>query len=302
MSDNPELQRAIADFLAVLRNERHASEHTQTAYRKDLAKFSSFLGPELKMTEIDHKLVRSFLGELHRGGLSKASAARALAALRSLFQWMGKEGRVAHNPAALVSAPKLPKKLPRVPTIEQMDRVFVTAEEAALPERDRFILEMLYGSGLRNSELCGIRLDDLRRSEQLVLVRGKGKKQRLVPFSDPAGAALEAYLPVRWRAMSEAKVPARHDLLLVNRRGKPLTTRSVGRLVKRMAVAAGLSPDVHPHTLRHAFGAHMLSEGADLRSIQELLGHERLSTTQRYTQLTKEHIERVYDETHPRAK
>ena len=305
MSANAELQQAVVDFLTALRNERNASEHTQTAYRKDLTKFAAFLGPELKLDEIDHKMIRSFMSELHEAGLSKASMARNLAGLRSFFKWLGKEGRVGHNPAALVGTPKLPQRLPRVPSMEEMGKVFVAAdvsEEAALAERDRLILEMLYGSGLRNSELCGIRMEDVRRSDQSVLVRGKGKKERMVPFSDATGDALEAYLPVRWRVMNEAKVPRRHELLLVNRRGDPLTPRSVGRIVKRMAVAAGLSPDVHPHTLRHAFGTHMLAEGADLRSIQELLGHERLSTTQRYTQLTAEHVMKVYDETHPRAK
>ncbi|MEO8724734.1 MAG: tyrosine recombinase XerC [Acidobacteriaceae bacterium] len=302
MSANPELQQAISDFLKALQNERNASPHTQTAYRKDLAKFAAFLGPELRLAEIDHKLIRGFMGELVESGLAKASIARNLAGLRSFFKWLGKEGRVGHNPASLVSTPKLPRLLPRVPSIEEMGRVFEGREEGLMAERDRLIVELLYGSGLRNSELCGIRMDDIHKREQSALVRGKGKKERMAPFSDAAGEALDAYLPVRWRAMSAANPPQRHELLLVNRRGGRLTTRSVGRIVKRMAVVAGLSADVHPHTLRHAFGTHMLAEGADLRSIQELLGHERLSTTQRYTQLTPEHVMRVYDETHPRAK
>ncbi|HEY0564689.1 MAG TPA: tyrosine-type recombinase/integrase, partial [Terriglobales bacterium] len=166
----------------------------------------------------------------------------------------------------------------------------------------RLIFELLYGSGLRNSELCGLRLQDVRRGEQLLLVRGKGKKEREVPFSDAAGEALEAYLPMRWQRMNAQPTAVRHEQLLVNWRGAALTTRSVGRIVKSIAIAAGLPSEVHPHTLRHAFGTHMLSEGADLRSIQELLGHERLSTTQRYTHLTAEQVLRVYDETHPRAK
>jgi integrase/recombinase XerC len=305
MSDNPELVSAVHDFLTALANERNASEHTQTAYRKDLAKFSAFVGPDLKLGEIDHKLIRNFLGELHASGLSKASVARVLAGLRSFFKWLGKENRVSHNPASLVCTPKLPRHLPRVPTIEEMGQVFTVAESedsATFSERDRLILELLYGSGLRNSELCGIRLHDIQLKAQLVLVRGKGKKERMVPFSEATRDALNAYLDVRWKMMNDTRRPQRHEMLLVNRRGAPLTTRSVGRIVKQKAVAAGLSPDVHPHTLRHAFGTHMLSEGADLRSIQELLGHERLTTTQRYTQLTTEHVMRVYDDTHPRAK
>lgn len=301
VNPNLELQQAITDFLAVLHNERNASVHTQTAYRKDLAKFAAFLGPELRLAEIDHKLIRAFMGELHQADLAKASIARTLAGLRSFFKWLGKEGRVGHNPAALVTTPKLPKLLPRVPSMEEMERVFAY-DPGPFAERDSLILELLYGSGLRNSELCNIRLDDICRSDQSLLVRGKGKKERMVPFSDAAGEGLEAYRPWRWRVMSEAKPPQRHEKLLVNHRGGPLTTRSIGRIVKRIAVAAGLPADVHPHTLRHAFGTHMLAEGADLRSIQELLGHVRLSTTQRYTQLTPEHVMKVYDDTHPRAK
>lgn len=305
MSAHAEVLQAMRDFLAALHNERGASPHTSTAYRKDLTKFAEFLGPDLQISDIDHKLIRGFMGELHAAGLSKASVARVLAALRSWFKWLGKEGRVAHNPASLVSTPKLPRKLPRVPTIEEMQQVFTRAEVAektSFQERDRLVLELLYGSGLRNSELCGIRLQDIRRSEQVVLVRGKGKKERMTPFSDAACEALAAYLPVRLAMMAASHPPKQHASLLVNRRGSALTTRSVGRIVKRMAIAAGLPSEVHPHTLRHAFGTHLLSEGADLRAIQEMLGHERLSTTQRYTQLTNDQVLRIYDNTHPRAK
>jgi integrase/recombinase XerC len=162
-------------------------------------------------------------------------------------------------------------------------------------------MELLYGCGIRNSELIGINLDDVRWSNEIILVRGKGKKERYVPFGDSAAAAVRAYLPARKKALEQAK-RGLEKALLINLRGSRLTTRSVGRIVKRIAVSRGLSPDVHPHTLRHAFGAHMLEEGADLRAIQELLGHSRLSTTQRYTQLTSAHISRVYDETHPKAR
>jgi integrase/recombinase XerC len=209
---------------------------------------------------------------------------------------------VEQNPAALVSTPKLPKKLPRVPTMEEMNSVLdgQMPEIAAFPERDRLMLELLYGCGIRNSELVGINLDDIRASAEAVLIRGKGKKERYVPFGDAVKSALGTYLPARQGVLSEFRknTPA----LLINQRGGRLTTRSVGRIVKRIAVAKGLSPDVHPHTLRHAFGTHMLEEGADLRAIQEMLGHERLSTTQRYTQLSMKHLLSVYDQTHPRAK
>jgi integrase/recombinase XerC len=209
---------------------------------------------------------------------------------------------VEQNPAALVSTPKLPKKLPRVPTMEEMNSVLDGAlpEIAAFPERDRLMIELLYGCGIRNSELVGIDLEQIHLKAEIILIRGKGKKERYVPFGDAVKSALAAYLPVRQTILSESRknTPA----LLINQRGGRLTTRSVGRIIKKIAVAKGLSPDVHPHTLRHAFGTHMLEEGADLRAIQEMLGHERLSTTQRYTQLSMKHLLSVYDQTHPRAK
>jgi integrase/recombinase XerC len=209
---------------------------------------------------------------------------------------------VEQNPAALVSTPKLPKKLPRVPTMEEMNSVLDgdLPEIASFPERDRLMLELLYGCGIRNSELVSINLDDIRVTTEAILIRGKGKKERYVPFGDAVKSALAPYLPVRQSVLSECRknTPA----LLINKRGGRLTTRSVGRIIKKIAVAKGLSPDVHPHTLRHAFGTHMLEEGADLRAIQEMLGHERLSTTQRYTQLSMKHLLSVYDQTHPRAK
>jgi integrase/recombinase XerC len=174
-------------------------------------------------------------------------------------------------------------------------------ECSAFAERDQAMLELLYGCGIRNSELIGINLDDIRWSQELILVRGKGRKERYVPFGDSAAAAVREYLPARQKVLAEAKRTTERALL-INLRGTRLTTRSVGRIVKQVAVACGLSPDVHPHTLRHAFGTHMLEEGADLRAIQEMLGHERLSTTQRYTQLTVKHVMDVYDRTHPHAK
>jgi len=198
--------------------------------------------------------------------------------------------------------PKTPKKLPRVPTLEEMNALLDSGmpESAAFPERGHAIFELLYGCGLRNSELVGIELGDLDMANGLVLVRGKGKKQRYVPLEGKAEEALNAYSAVRQKILAETRKNTRR--LFINHRGGPLTTRSVARIVKQIAVAKGLPPDVHPHTLRHAFGTHLLSEGADLRAIQELLGHERLSTTQKYTQLSIKHVMEVYDRTHPRAK
>jgi len=292
--------RAIANFLRSLR-QRNASLHTIKAYRGDLAEFSAYVGAR-DWPAIDHVTIRGFLSHLYQKGLSKTSVARALAAVRSLYRWLAQEGVLEQNPAALVSTPRLPKKLPRVPTIEEMNSILddPMPQVASFPERDKLMLELLYGCGIRNSELVGINLDDIRLSAAALLIRGKGKKERYVPFGESARAALAAYLPARQRLLAETRksTPA----LLINRRGGRLTTRSVGRIIKKIAVAQGLSPELHPHTLRHAFGTHLLEEGADLRAIQEMLGHERLSTTQRYTQLSMKHVLQVYDQTHPRAK
>jgi integrase/recombinase XerC len=294
------IEKAVDQFLRVLR-ERNSSSHTIKAYAGDLENFSSYMGSR-DWKAIDHVAIRGFLSHLYEKGLSKASVARSLAAVRSLYRWLAQEGVVEQNPAKLVSTPKLPKKLPRVPTIEEMNTVLdgPMPEGAAFPERDRLLLELLYGCGIRNSELIGINVDDIRVSAEAILIRGKGKKERYVPFGGSVAAALAAYLPTRQKLLADSRKT--NPGLLLNQRGGRLTVRSVGRIVKKIAVAKGLSPDVHPHTLRHAFGTHMLEEGADLRAIQEMLGHERLSTTQRYTQLSMKHVLAVYDQTHPRAK
>ena len=297
---NTIVEKAVVDFLRHLR-ERNASPHTIKAYSGDLANFAAYAGSR-GWKLIDHIAIRGFLSQLYQKGLGKTSVARSLAAVRSLYRWLGREGVVEQNPAKLVATPRLPKKLPRVPTIEEMNSVLdgQMAEAAAFPDRDLLMLELLYGCGIRNSELVGINLDDIRLSAEAILIRGKGKKERYVPFAGSAKSALAAYLPARQAMLAETRKNT--AALLINQRGGRLTTRSVGRIVKKIAVAKGLSPDVHPHTLRHAFGTHMLEEGADLRAIQELLGHERLATTQRYTQLSLKHVLQVYDQTHPRAK
>jgi integrase/recombinase XerC len=317
-----EIEGLAEGFLAMLANERGASEHTVRAYAREVRNFAEYLretlGDTARVGAVEHLHIRAYLGLLYERGLTKASAARALAAIRSWFKWLAKEGKVAQNPALLVSTPKLPKHLPRVPSVEEVNRVLDSLEgpgaakkdaqeAAAWPERDRVIFELLYGCGIRNSELVGLDMGSVKWRDDAVLVRGKGRKERLVPLGDEAAAALRDYLPVR-----EAKLRAAgraglvHDgPLVMNLRMRGdcrLPTRSVGRIVKAIALSRGLAADVHPHTLRHAFGTHMLEEGADLRAIQEMLGHERLSTTQRYTQLTVGQVQRVYDETHPRAK
>jgi integrase/recombinase XerC len=306
MPKRSEFVERAESFLAMLANERGASEHTVRAYAREVRSFAAYLektlGKNARVAKVEHLHIRAYLGLLYERGLTKASAARALAAVRSWFKWLAKEGKVKQNPALLVSTPKLPKHLPRVPSMEEVNRVLNSLESegsvakdkqdaAAWPERDRMIFELLYGCGIRNSEL----------------VRGKGRKERLVPLGDEAAVALKAYLPLREAKLQAAGKGALvvNGPLMMNLRMRGdcrLTTRSVGRIVKAIALSRGLAADVHPHTLRHAFGTHMLEEGADLRAIQEMLGHERLSTTQRYTQLTVGQVQKVYDETHPRAK
>ncbi len=267
------------------------------------------------MESIEHTHIRAYLGTLYDRGLAKASAARALAAIRSWFRWLAHTERLEQNAASLVATPKLPKHLPRVPSIEQMNRVVdsVAEDVASWPTRDTAILELLYGCGIRNAELTGLNLEDIHWANEAILIRGKGQKERYVPLGDAAAQALRAYLTERAARLSAAgdtKGYATPALFLnLQLRGLDkfggearLTTRSIGRIVKRIAILRGLSADVHPHTLRHAFGTHLLEEGADLRAIQELLGHERLSTTQRYTQLTTAQLTVVYDRTHPRAR
>jgi integrase/recombinase XerC len=330
-----EFEEMTEAFLAMLAVERGASEHTTRAYRREVRSFAGYLrtemGVEGRVAAVEHTHIRAYLGLLYGRALTKASVARALAAIRSWFNWMAKVGRVEKNPALMVSTPKRSQHLPRVPSMEQLNGVLNGLEarpvrervedgggeatagrepgaDSAWPARDRAIFELLYGCGIRNSELVGIDLADVRWRDEVILVRGKGKKERQIPLGDGAATAVRQYLVERDSRLQAAGKGAMVATgpLLVNARlrsGKGrLTTRSVGRIVKSIALSRGLAADVHPHTLRHAFGTHMLEEGADLRAIQEMLGNERLSTTQRYTQMTLGQVQRVYDETHPRAR
>jgi integrase/recombinase XerC len=326
------LDSLAGEYLRVLANERGASTHTLRAYDRELHGFAAWIasryGKDQSVQAIEHTHIRAYLATLYDRGLSKASTARALAAIRGWFKWLARTGRLEQNAASLVATPKLPKHLPRVPSIEQMNRVVdsVGEDAASWPARDTAILELLYGCGIRNAELTGLNLEDIHWANEAILIRGKGQKERYVPLGDAAAQALRAYLAERAARLAAAgggkgaSTPALflnlqlrgldklNKLSKLDEFGGPfagearLTTRSVGRIVKRIAVLRGLSADVHPHTLRHAFGTHLLEEGADLRAIQELLGHERLSTTQRYTQLTTAQLTVVYDRTHPRAR
>jgi integrase/recombinase XerC len=310
----------VNDYMKVLANERGVSAHTLRAYQRELHSFAAWWATrhgadeaaDKSVQQIEHTDIRAFLGTLYERGLSKASAARALAAIRSWFKWLARTGHIEQNAASLVSTPRLPKHLPRVPSIEQMNQVVdsVGEDAASWPARDKAILELLYGCGIRNAELTGLNVNDIHWVNEAILVQGKGHKQRFVPLGDAAAEALRSYLTERAARLAATKGATTPALFLnlklrglSNAGGEArLTTRSVGRIVKRIAILRGLSSEVHPHTLRHAFGTHLLEEGADLRAIQELLGHERLSTTQRYTQLTTSQLTQVYDRTHPRAR
>ena len=297
------MKRALAAFTAYLRDEKQVSPHTLRGYLSDLDQFASFLatvfpgGGELKA--VDTLILRGYLGYLHQRGLSKASVMRKLATLRAFFRFLHREGRVASNPARALHAPRQMKKVPRVLTENDAAALVEAPAEgkknplAAL--RDRAILELLYATGLRASELVGLDAERLLLAERLVRVVGKGRKERIVPFGEPARRALEAYLGARPGLRPGTPVFA-------NLRGKRLTSRSLQRIVEKYVRALPADADASPHTLRHSFATHLLARGADLRAIQELLGHASLSTTQRYTHLGLDELARTYDQAHPRAK
>jgi integrase/recombinase XerC len=303
------MQDLIERFINHLQFERNASPHTLRNYRSDLLQFRRFLSggdaaASVSVQTVDSLQIRNFLAFLFENEKEKSSAARKLAAIRSFFKFLHREGVLAANPAAAVSTPKQPKLLPRIMTEEEMnqflDRVAQESEAGdAAFTRDRAILELLYASGLRVSELAGLDLRSVNLSEGVLLARGKGQKERMVPFGSKAGNALSNYLPVREKVLREAK--ASSQALFLNTRGKRLTTRSVHRIVKHYAGAFGPKIHVSPHGLRHAFASHLLAEGADLRAIQEMLGHASLSTTQKYTQVSIQRLIEVYDKTHPKA-
>jgi len=284
-----------AAFLRHLAVERNASAHTLRSYANDLTDFQAFLAargtPELAAADL--RLVRAWLAALHARGLAPASVARKLAAVRSCYRFLVRRGVVEGNPAREARSPRQPRKLVTfLPIDEATQLVDGRAVGGASRARDVAILELLYASGLRVSELAGLDLDDVDRTERTVRVLGKGRKERIVPYGNQAARALEAWLGERGE---------RGGAVFTNVRGGRLTVRSIHTIVRRAARAAGITRRVSPHTLRHTFATHLLDGGADLRAIQELLGHSRLSTTQRYTHVGAEQLMKVYDRAHPRA-
>jgi integrase/recombinase XerC len=281
---------------------RGVSPHTVRAYAADLAQFIEYLSPPgaepPPPDAIDSLIFREWLAALYGANLTAVTIRRKLAAVRGLFGFLHREGLVKSNRARLVRTPRIPKKVPDVMTPEQANRlvdgVAADAMERPFPARDRAIFEILYGCGLRVSELAGVNLDDLDRGAGWVRVRGKGRKERQVPLPRKAAEALERYI-------AERPVVRDEPALLLNYRGGRLTDRGIRRIVKFYSTFVSGDPSTHPHSLRHAYATHLLADGADLRAIQELLGHARLSTTQKYTQVSLTDLMAVYDKAHPKA-
>jgi len=296
-----ELAAQIEAFISNLKREG-ASERTIAAYASDLAQFLEYLSPPDLLPPdpgaIDHLLLREWLAWLYKRDLNPSSIQRKLAAVRSFFKFLLREGAVEVNVARLVRTPKAPKKLPEVMTAEQtnqlIDGVASTSLDKPHPARDRAVFEMLYGCGLRVSELAGLDLDDLDRSEGWIRVRGKGRKERQVPLTGKAGEALERYL-------AERPVERDERAVFLNHRGKRITARGLHGIVKLYGTLISGDPSIHPHSFRHAYATHLLADGADLRAIQELLGHQSLSTTQKYTHASIRQLMDTYDKAHPHA-
>ena len=317
------MDSAVKQFLTYLRSVRNASPNTIRSYENDLGQFLTFLTPPgismPRPEDITHLMIREFVAHLHDLKLEKSSIARKLAAIRSFFKYAVREGVVVRNPARMVATPKLPKRIPSVLSAEDLNAFLdsVTAgavggsgrpapasaqeESRLMVKRDRAILELLYASGLRVSELTGLNLADVDRKELMLRVRGKGSKERIVPYGGKAEHAIEAYQSLRQEILNKAGGRGDRQAVFLNHHGTRLTPRSVARIVKKYARLMNINWDLHPHSLRHAFATHLLADGADLRAIQELLGHSSLSTTQRYTHATIRQLLEVYDKAHPRA-
>lgn len=334
------MKQAIGKYLQYLQSVRNSSPHTILNYGKDLEQFVAYLSPPgaklPALPKITHHIIREFVGHLHEQGLEKSSVARKLAALRSFFKYCVRERMIKENPARLVPTPKLPKRIPSVLSAEEMNGFLnelaamrpasggqlpaksgepvatpgkkAVAAEGLLLRRDRALLELLYAAGLRVSELTGLNLEHIEQNERMLRVRGKGNKERIVPFGSKAHEALEKYWPLREQLLLQgsasggARKPAPHtNAVFLNYAGRRLTQRSVGRIVKKYVKLVNINWDLHPHSLRHAFATHLLADGADLRAIQELLGHQSLSTTQKYTHASIRQLMEIYDKAHPHA-
>jgi integrase/recombinase XerC len=317
---------AIKKYLYHMRYVRNSSPETLRKYAGDLQQFVRFLTPPgertLPIEEIDHRVIREFVADMHDRRLERTTIARKLAALRSFFKFCVGQKIIKRNMARLVSSPKLPKKIPDIPTAEEMARLLDNVEPAGarqiaklnrdpssmrsqgellILKRDRAILELLYAAGIRVSELTGLSLGDIDQRTQIIRVLGKGRKERIVPFGDKALEALKAYWPVRDQIRAEWPEGGDPEAVFLGMRGTRLEARTISTIVKKYSRMVQMKWNLHPHSFRHAFATHLLADGADLRAIQELLGHASLSTTQRYTQATIDQLMTIYDKAHPHS-
>jgi integrase/recombinase XerC len=307
------MEKAIEEFGAHLATERNLSPHTLRSYLADVRQFRQYLEENglipLDTLErghleaIDHVAVRSFLSSQYRRKVRKVTIVRKIAALRTFFNYLLREGRVRVNPAEMVQAPKAEKYLPTFLPVEEMFSLLnLKFADDAAGSRDRAMLELFYSSGMRVSELTGLNLGDIDFGQNLVKVRGKGKKERIVPVGDQALRSVQEYLAARSEFLQRQQGIDADPPLFLSRGGRRITPRSVARIVDRYVLLSGISKKVSPHTLRHSFATHLLDAGADLRAIQELLGHANLSTTQKYTSVSMAKLMEIYDQAHPKAK
>lgn len=293
------MKKNVFEFFEYLKHERNVSPHTERSYLSDLEQFSNYLG-DRDFAAVDHRTIRDFMAHLADLKIKKASIARKLSAIRTFFRYLNRQGFIEQNPSRLVATPRREKRLPSVLTVDDalslMEAPASKAAEGSLSRlRDRAVLETLYSTGIRVSELIGIDRDDIDRHDRLVRIRGKGRKERIVPIGTKALDVIGAYL-------SQKSKGADGPAVFSGPSGKRLTVRTVQRILENYKKILGLQQKASPHTLRHSFATHMLESGADLRAIQELLGHATLSTTQRYTHLNLDSLMDVYDKTHPRAR
>ncbi len=289
------MRKHIADFLLHLRNEKNVSPHTGRGYQSDLEQFADFFG-DADPSGIGHQDLRRYLGHLIGLKIRRSSLARKLSAIRSFFKYLNCTGVLQNNPARLIATPRQDRRLPAVLTVDDALRLMNAPNgDDASELRDRAVLETLYSTGIRASELVGIDRDDIDRRDRLIRIRGKGRKERIVPVGEKALAAIDAYY-------AQKPFPAKDAAVFSGPSGKRLTARTVQRILYNYRKKLDLSQKASPHTLRHSFATHLLESGADLRAIQELLGHASLSTTQRYTHLNLDALMETYDKAHPRAK
>ena len=291
----------INNFIKYIKIQRGDSPHTLRAYKKDLKEFFNFA--KIEPEKVDPMVIRGFISEQILKGKTKTTVVRKLSTIRSFFYYLYSEQILKMNPARVISSLKINRKLPNFLTVDDVFRlVEAPAEDNFTAQRDRAILELLYSSGIRVSELCGLNLDDIDLKESLMKIRGKGNKERLVPIGQKAKEAIKKYLAIRQILRIKKNFPVEETPLFVNNRGTRLSDRQVRRIVAKYAKAIGILEKITPHTLRHTFASHLLMEGADLRVIQELLGHSSLSTTQIYTHIDLKYLTEIYDKSHPLSK